>query len=468
MKQVLVLGAGRSAPFLVHRLLDMAEASDWFVTVADLDRSAAEWLVAGHSRGAAIRFDVNDAAMRDARISQADVVINMLAPAFQHLVAWDCLSHGTHMLSVSYRDEAVRALDSDAQRRGVLILSELGLDPGIDHMSAMALLDRIRGEGGRVHAFRSYGSGVPAPGQEVNPLGYWVTWNPRNVVMSGARGAQYKEHGRIRLVPHHRVFRHTWPVEVEGVGTMIAYPNRDSVSYGAVFGLDEAETILRATMRWPGWCETWDAVVRLGLPNESLRIPDLCERSAREVVEMFLPGIGAPPADGFEVESRVASLLGIPVDGDVIRNLRWLGLFSDDRLECDGRTPAEMMNHLLRTRLTIPAGGRDMVVLRHELDVIGSDGGEEVITSTMATEGAAGFTAMSRTVGLPTALAAQLLLDGGLTLTGSLIPTHPAVYGPILNALEAEGLVFEETRRPVAPNGGDVPSPSIRAPEAVR
>jgi saccharopine dehydrogenase-like NADP-dependent oxidoreductase len=272
MKQVLVLGAGRSAPFLVHRLLEMATESDWFVTIGDLDPAAAEALVAGHPRGAAIRFDVNDAAMRDARISQADVVINMLAPAFQHLVAWDCLSHGTHMLSVSYRDEAVRALDADAQRRGILILSELGLDPGIDHMSAMSLLDRIRDDRARVRAFRSYGSGVPAPGQEMNPLGYWVTWNPRNVVMSGAQGAQYMEDGRIRLVPHHRLFRQTWPVRVEGVGEMIAYPNRDSVAYGALFGLGEAETILRATLRWPGWCETWDAVVRLGLPNESLRI----------------------------------------------------------------------------------------------------------------------------------------------------------------------------------------------------
>ncbi|MEJ2547371.1 MAG: saccharopine dehydrogenase C-terminal domain-containing protein [Gemmatimonadota bacterium] len=468
MKQVLVLGAGRSAPFLVHRLLDMAESSDWFVTVADLNRSAAEWLVAGHSRGAAIRFDVNDAAMRDARISQADVVINMLAPAFQHLVAWDCLSHGTHMLSVSYRDEAVRALDADAQRRGVLILSELGLDPGIDHMSAMALLDKIRGEGGRVRAFRSYGSGVPAPGQEVNPLGYWVTWNPRNVVMSGAHGAQYKENGRIRLVPHHRVFRHTWPVEVEGVGTMIAYPNRDSVSYGAVFGLDDAETIVRATMRWPGWCETWDAVIRLGLPNESLRIPDLGDRSAREVVEMFLPGNGEPAPDAFEVESRVAALLGLPVDGEVIENLRWLGLFSAGPLECDGRTPAEMMIHLLRTRLSIPAGGRDLVVLRHELDVIAVDGGEERITSTMATEGASGFTAMSRTVGLPTALATQLLLEGELTLTGSLIPTHPAVYGPILDALASEGLTFEETRRPIDRGAGEAGATSARVREAIR
>lgn len=454
MKQVLVLGAGRSAPFLVHRLLDMSAESDWFVTVGDLDRTAAEALVAGHPRGAAIRFDVNDASMRDARISQADVVINMLAPAFQHLVAWDCLSHGTHMLSVSYRDEAVRALDPDAQRRGVLILSELGLDPGIDHMSAMSLLDRIREAGGRVRAFRSYGSGVPAPGQEVNPLGYWVTWNPRNVVMSGAQGAQYMEDGRIKLVPHHRVFRHTWPVEVEGVGEMIAYPNRDSVAYGAVFGLDEAETIVRATMRWPGWCETWDAVVRLGFPNESLRIPDLRDRSAREVVEMFLPGGARESSDGAAgVEARVATLLGISEDGRVMANLRSLGLFSDTQLDCEGQTPAEMMIHLLRSRLSIPPGGRDMVVLLHELDVVAADGSEERVTSTLVAEGDTGFTAMARTVGLPTALATNLLLNGRLTLTGSLIPTHPAVYGPVLEALEAEGLAFSETRTSLTPAG---------------
>ena len=451
MKQVLVLGAGRSAPFLVHRLLDMAVESDWFVTLADIDQTAAEWLVAGHPRGAAIRFDVNDAAMRDSRISQADVVVNRLAPAFQHLVAWDCLSHGTHMLSVSYRDEAVRSLDADAHRRGVLLLSELGLDPGIDHMSAMALLDRIRAEGGRVKAFRSYGSGVPAPGQDVNPLSYWITWNPRNVVMSGANGAQYIENGRTKLVPHHRVFRHTWPVDVEGAGRMEAYPNRDSVSYGSAFGLEHAETILRATMRWPGWCETWDAIVRLGLPNESLRIADLGDRSAREVLEMFLPDNGRA-GDGRpgDVEERVARLLDIPPAGEVIQNLRFIGLFSDGELACEGRTPAAMLIHLLRTRLSIPAGGRDLVVLMHELDVEQPDHTQTRVTSTLVTEGDARFTAMARTVGLPTALTVRLLLDGELTLTGSLIPTHPAVYGPVLVALEQEGLVFTETRIPLA------------------
>jgi saccharopine dehydrogenase-like NADP-dependent oxidoreductase len=319
-------------------------------------------------------------------------------------------------------------------------------------MSAMSLLDSIRSNGGRIRAFRSYGSGVPAPGQEVNPLGYWVTWNPRNVVMSGEQGAQYLEDGHYKLVPHHRLFRQTWPVHVDGVGEMIAYPNRDSVSYGAAFGLDDARTILRATMRWPGWCETWAAVVQLGLPNENMRIPDLRGRSAREVVGMFLPDNDLEVDSGsHEIEARVAALLEIPADGEVMRNLRWLGLFSGAPLECDGRTPAEMMIHLLRSRLVLPPGGRDMVVLLHELEVVAPDGSAERVTATLVTEGEAGFTAMSRTVGLPTALTTKLLLDGDLTLTGSLIPTHPAVYGPVLKALEAEGLVFSNRRTPLTP-----------------
>jgi saccharopine dehydrogenase-like NADP-dependent oxidoreductase len=460
MKQVLVLGAGRSAHYLVHRLLEMATGSDWFVTVGDIDVDAADRLVAGHPRGAAIAFDVNDAALRDSRISQADLVVNMLAPAFQHLVAWDCLSHGTHMLSVSYRDERLRALDTDAQRRGVLLLSELGLDPGIDHMSAMALLDGVRGDGRTVTAFRSYGSGVPAPGQEVNPLGYWVTWNPRNVVMAGENGAQYKENGRIKLVPHHRVFRHARPVDVEGVGRMEAYPNRDSLSYGSVFGLGDAQTILRATLRWPGWCATWDAIVRLGLPNETLRVEALGERTAAEVVEMLLPGPDGDGTDGGaeDLAARVARLLGLAADGAVMRNLRYLGLFDTDPLRCEGRTPAEMLIHLLGTRLAVPAGGRDMVILRHEVDLQSEDGRRDRIVSTMVAEGDGSFTAMARTVGLPTAAAVQLLLDRDLTLTGSLIPTHPAVYGPVLDALAREGLAFEETT--------GTPGPAERATSA--
>ena len=214
MKQLLVLGAGQSASFLVAQLLEDAESEDWFVTVGDLDLELARRCVGAHPRGDAVRSDVNDAGLRSTQIEHADVVINMLPAAYQDLVAWDCVAHGRHMLSVSYRNQTVRDLDMDAKRKGVLLLCEMGLDPGIDHMSAISLIRRLEGDGGRIVGFCSYGSGIPAPEQNHNPLRYVITWDPRNVVMAGFEGAQYMEDGNIKIVPFHQVFHHTWAVEL--------------------------------------------------------------------------------------------------------------------------------------------------------------------------------------------------------------------------------------------------------------
>jgi saccharopine dehydrogenase (NADP+, L-glutamate forming) len=448
VKQVLVLGAGQSAPYLISYLLDHAEANDWRVTVGDVDEELARERVAGHARGEAIHFDANDAAVRSRCIEKADVVVNMLSPAFQSLIAWECLDHGAHMLSVSYRSKEVRDMDRDAQRRGILFLCELGLDPGIDHMSAMALIERVRGDGGRIVGFISYGSGIPAPDQEQNPLRYVITWNPRNVVMSAEGGAQYMEEGKIKIVPWHNVFHHTWPVEVDGVGLLEAYPNRDSLSYMKAFGLDDVRTMIRGTLRYPGWSETWAQIVRLGLPNESLRIPDLAERSYHEVVEMFLPQVKTSSG----IEQRVASFLHISRTGRIMENLRWLGLFSEEKTGCRGETASEMLVHLMKKKLPLAPAGRDMVVLVHKLQVEYPEGmrnPENIIATLVAYGEPGGHTAMAKTVGLPTAIAAKLLLTGELALTGSHIPTDPSVYVPILRDLAAAGLVFKETAAPI-------------------
>lgn len=447
MKNILVLGAGRSSPYLIDRLLRMAEARDWRVTVGDVDPEVAEARIAGHPRGTAMRFDVNDEAIRSGAIEAADVVINMLAPGFQDLVAWDCVAHGRHMVSVSYRDRAVRDLDRDARRKGILLLCEMGLDPGIDHMSAMSVIERVRAEGGRITAFRSYGSGVPAPDQEQNPLRYVITWNPRNVVMASEHGAQYMEAGRIKLVPWHHVFHHTWPVDVAGVGRFEAYPNRDSLAYMKLFGLDDVRTMIRGTLRYPGWSETWAQIVRLGLPNENLRIPDLCRRSYRDVTEMFLPMSGVRG----RTEERLARFLHISPTGRIMENLTWLGLFSDEPIGCAGDTPAAMLIHLLKKRLPLLPGMRDLVILLHELDIEydGARPPERVRSSLVATGDADGFTAMARTVGLPVAVATRLILDGELELAGSRIPTQPSVYAPVLGEIAREGLVFSESVEPL-------------------
>lgn len=446
MKNILVLGSGQSASFLVSQLLKDAVAEDFSVTVGDVDIESAQAAVGKHPRGSFLQLDINDAELRAKEIKRSTIVVNMLPAAFHNLVAWDCVNHGRDMMSVSYRDQATRDLDQDAKRKGILLLSEMGLDPGIDHMSAMALIRGVEGEGGRIVAFRSYGSGIPAPGQHINPLRYALTWDARNVVMAGEAGAQYMEEHRVKIVPSHHVFAHTWPCEVEGVGTLEAYANRDSLSYMNSFGLEHVKTMIRGTLRYPGWSETWGSIVNLGLPNETMRIPDLAERSYAEVIEMFLP----LDLRGISLERRVAHFLRINPTGNIMEKLRWLGLFSTQPIGCQGDTACDMMVHLLQQRLALTPDMRDLVLLVHELDVEYPDRPDERITSTFAVEGdPGGFSAMSKTVGLPVAIAAVLKLRGDLSLTGSLIPTHPAIYEPILPEIEAAGLRFTEQRKPL-------------------
>lgn len=464
MKQVLVLGAGKSSPFLIAHLLELAGEHDWFVTVGDVDVEEARRHVGRHPRGNALAFDINDANLRSAQIEMADVVVNMLSPVFQDLVAWDCVAQGTHMLSVSYDDEAVRDLSKDAQRKGLLLLTDLGLDPGIDHMSAMRLIRKISGEGGRVTAFRSYGSGIPAPEGELNPLRYVVSWNPRNVVMSAEHGAQYMIDGKIKIVPFHQVFLHTWAVDVPGVGMLEAYPNRDSLSYIDAFGLTGVQTMIRGTLRYPGWSETWSQIVRLGLPNETLRIPDLARRTFAEVLEMHLP----LTVTGSGLEQRVANYLGISPTGSIMENLRWLGLLSDEATDCEGETAAAMMVDVLSNKLPLERGQRDMIVLAHEFQVeyAGQDRARETISSTLVERGDPdGFTAMARTVGLPTAVAVKLLLTDEIPITGSQIPTHPSIYEPVLREIAAAGLAFDER---VVTHDEDAPAPPQPAGEVRR
>jgi saccharopine dehydrogenase (NADP+, L-glutamate forming) len=284
---------------------------------------------------------------------------------------------------------------------------------------------------------------VPAPEVDANPLRYCITWNPRNVVMSGEAGAQYLVDGKIKIVPWHGVFNHSWPVEVDGVGAMEAYPNRDSLSYLSVFHLERCRTMIRGTLRYPGWSETWQQIVRLGLPLEQVRIPDLPQRSMAEIVEMFLPRA----VSGTRLEGRVANFLGISATGRIMENLRWLGLFDTAPCGIDGETPADAMNHLLRQRLRLPEEGRDMVAIVHEIEARypDDDGRRERIVSTFKHFGTpGGVTAMAKAVGLPAAIAAKLVLTGELPLMGSHIPTHERVYGPVMRELESEGMRFEE------------------------
>jgi saccharopine dehydrogenase-like NADP-dependent oxidoreductase len=448
MKRILVLGAGQSTSYLISYLLEHAEQHNWFVSVCDKDAGLANQRVAGHPRGQAIPFDVNDATTRSALISKVNLVINMLASPFQPLVALECLNSGTHMLSASYEHPLVRNIDADAHRKNILILNEMGLDPGVDHMVAVSMIQRIQKSGGVITSLISYGGGLPAPEVNTNPLRYAITWNPRNVLMSGEDGALFKEDGKVKLLPFHHVFRRTWTVEVEGIGFLEAYPNRDSLSYEAALGLREDHTIIRATLRYPGWSETWQHIVHLGLVNEALRIPNLKNLTYRELTEMCLPASEAK----VKLEQQVANYLGISPTGKIMENLRWLGLFSKEKIGIDADTVADVMIHLIKEKLRMPPDVRDMVILVQEIEAFypEENNRKEKVTSTMVEYGdTKNFTAIAKTVGLPIGIAAGLILSGKIPITGCHIPTHAAVYEPVLHELKEHGMKFKETVSPV-------------------
>jgi saccharopine dehydrogenase (NADP+, L-glutamate forming) len=443
MNHILVLGAGQSTPYLISYFLKNAEENNWFVTVGDIDLELARKRVGDHPRGNAIKFDVNDETLRQTHIQKSDVVINMLAPTFQFLVALDCIHYSKHMITASYQNQRIPSLDLDANRKGILILNEMGLDPGIDHMSAMSLIDKVRKQGGVIHSFQSYGGGLPAPEAATNPMKYCITWNPRNVVQSGEDGAQYIEKGKIRILPHHQVFQRTWTVEIDGIGALEAYPNRDSLIYRSIFGLKKVHTMIRGTLRYPGWSETWQQIVRLGLPNETLTIPFLKNKTYRELTEMFLP----LNLSGINLEQRLANFLNISPTGKIMENLKWLGLLSDEKINSKSQTASEVMINLLKKKLPLTNEQRDIVILHHKIEAHfpKKNNKKKKIFSTFIDYGEPnGFTAISKSVGLPAAIATKLLLTNQLPITGCHIPTHPTVYTAVLKELTKMGLKFKE------------------------
>lgn len=436
MKRVLVLGAGQSSPYLIRTLLE--EGGELFVDVRDRDVENARKRLGDAENGAVTGLDAQDqGALRDA-IAQSDVVVNLLAPMFQVPVARLCVELKRSMVSASYRDPELLALEPEAKARGVTLASELGLDPGLDHMSSMRLLGEIERKGEVVESYYSYGSGVVDRATVPNPLGYAITWNPRNVVRAGAAGARFLEAGRERVVPYPRVLDRTWTVEVPGVGPMEAYANRDSLPYVDLYGVGTAETVVRATLRFPGFCETWLAIARLGLAGDE-PVPSGAE-TWRDLVESCLA-----PGEG-DLGQRVARQLGLHPNGRALDNLRWLGLFDEEALPSPrGRSFADVMVDRLQARLALPEGGRDLVILFHEIRTTGA--APQRYRSVLVVKGEEGMTAMAKTVGLPAALATLDLLGGTFPLYGCPIPTERSVFERILPKVEARGLVFEESQR---------------------
>lgn len=439
MKTVLVLGTGMVAGPAITYLLALP---DLHVRVASLEPQRARQLIGDHPRGTAQRLDAQDrAALRDAIAApDVQVVISLLPYTYHVQVAELCIAYGKHLITTSYVTPAMEALDAAAQAAGVTLLNEIGVDPGIDHMSALRVIRRAQAQGGEILHFRSWCGGLPAPEANTNPLGYKFSWSPRGVLLAGRNPAHYREQGQEIRIPAGAIFAHRRPVTVPGMPPLEGYPNRDALPYAERYGIPTAQTVFRGTLRYPGWCAVLDILLRLGfleLEAQTWPQPTLAAWTGA------LLGLQDTPTPE-ELRATIAARSGHTVTEAALDALAWLGLFSAEPLPLRYGGPIDVLTACMLERMRYEPGERDLLIMQHEF-VIAYPEKQEHLTATLLEYGIpGGDSAMARTVGLPAAIAAHHLLEGQWRHPGVLIPTLPELYEPVLEALETYGIRFEE------------------------
>ncbi len=441
MRKILIIGAGRSASSLIKYLLDKSEVENLQLTIADLSEALANKKTGNHKNARAISFDVCNDEQRKQEIQQADIVISML-PAHLHIeVAKDCVFYKKSMITASYISEEMKSLDVQAKENQIVLMNEIGLDPGIDHMSAMKIMDEIKSKGGKIILFESFCGGLVAPESDTNLWNYKFTWNPRNVVLAGQGGAaKFIQEGTYKYIPYHKLFRRTEFLEVEGFGRFEAYANRDSLKYREIYGLEAADTCYRGTIRRVGFSKAWDVFVQLGMTDDTYIIDDSEHMSNRDFVNLFLP---YHPTDSVEIKFR--HQLKIDQDDVIWDKLLELDLFSKSVVTgLKNATPAQMLEKILSYKWTLQPEDKDMIVMYHKIGYE-INGEQKQIDSTMVCLGDdQTYTAMAKTVGLPVAIATLKILNGEIQTTGVQLPISKDVYLPILEELEQYGVVFKE------------------------
>lgn len=437
MNKILILGAGAVARPAVSYLLEKEGVA---VVVADQDPEKAGALVAGHCNGRAVAFDAGDAAALDRYIAATDIVVSLLPWTLHPVIAEHCLAHCKHLVTASYVREEIQAMDREARDKGLIFLNEVGVDPGLDHMSAMQIIDAVRAEGGKVDSFFSYCGGLPALECNNNPLGYKFSWSPEGAVLAATNDGRYKEHGKVYEVPGGDLFKHYWLKSVPGAGVFEAYVNRDALTYLEIYGIEDASGIYRGTLRNVGYCETWDFIKQLGLLNRKMKF-DFDEVTPREVLASIA---NCPEAN---VRAGVAAYLKIPEHSLTLKKLEWLGLFSDRQLMIGTGSVFEMFSHTLKNRLVYDEGEVDFLVMHHEFEAVYPDLPRQRIQSTLIDRGdPGGDSSMSRTVGYPVGIAASMVAEGRITQTGVLRPVSVEIYTPVLAECERLGIRFIERR----------------------
>jgi len=441
MKHILLFGAGKSATVLIAYLKQVAIEKQWRVTIADVNLAAVRAKVGDHTLVKAVGISIENATERQLLIQEADVVISLLPAALHYTVALDCIAFAKHLLTASYVDDKIRHLSNEIKQKNILFLCEMGLDPGIDHMSAMQLIHRIKDAGGEIHSFLSHCGGLVAPESDNNPWHYKISWNPRNIVLAGKAGAVYSEKlkaglsGRqVKSQKYEELFVNCPEVSIDGVGQLAYYPNRDSLSYIPVYELGDAETFMRTTLRHPDFCKGWKIIVDLGLTDE------------RRMIDTDGLTIAAFLRQAFEGKEFLLNTRLLKEQFDF---LGW----NDDTLINKGRCSyADVLQCILEKKWVLEENDKDMIVMLHEIEFqVKSEKpacpvGRLKVKTELVVKGENNLhTAMAKTVGLPLGIAATLLLEGGITETGLHIPIIPGIYEPVLKVLERHGIIFHET-----------------------
>ena len=441
MKNILIIGAGKSSSSLIKYLLDKSDEENLQLTIADISIENALKLINNHKNGTAIPLDIFDEKQREQEIKKSDIVISMLPASFHIEVAKDCIKFDKHMVTASYISEEMKTLDAAAKEKGLVFMNEIGLDPGLDHMSAMKIIDRIREKGAKMLLFESFCGGLVAPESDNNLWNYKFTWNPRNVVLAGQGGAaMFKQEGTYKYIPYHKLFRRTEFLNVHGTGKFEAYANRDSLKYRTIYGLENIPTMYRGTIRKVGFSRAWNIFVQLGMTDDSYIIEDSENMSYRDFVNLFL---AYSPSDSVELKLR--SYLKIDQDDIMWEKLVELDLFNPEKkIGLVNATPAKMLQKILEDSWTLREDDKDMIVMQH-LFGYEMNGKKHQIESSLTVLGEnQTYTAMAKTVGLPVAIAALKILKGEIKKPGVQLPISKEVYEPILKELENYGVQFTE------------------------
>jgi saccharopine dehydrogenase-like NADP-dependent oxidoreductase len=437
-QRVLIFGAGLVTGPLVDHLIE----AGYSVTIASRTPAKGEAVTRGRKGTRVVGFDIEeDPEAINGLLAECDLAVSMLPYIHHPMVAERCIAARKSLVTTSYVSDAMRALDERAATAGVVLLNECGLDPGIDHMSAMSVIDRIHESGGKIRSFSSYCGGLPAPEANDNPLGYKFSWSPRGVLLASRNPAVFLRDGREVRIPGPELFSNYVSVEIPGVGTFDGYPNRNSLPYIQTYQIPETRGMFRGTLRNHGWCDSLKAFADLGLLDD--QVLDLTGCSYRDLLSRRIQAESTHASP-----TTVAEFLGIAPDAHAIRVLEWLGLFSTDVLPFSRTSPLDVLVDIMYRKMQYAPGERDMVVLQHEF-VADFGGQAEKITASLAEYGIPnGLTAMSRTVGLPAAIACTLILESSVGATGVQIPVTKQWYHPILSGLESHGIAFKETREP--------------------